>query len=211
MDAGTTTLRQALQGHLFENGFPPDGGLSEKWVIVGFGPIPVCFPNIRARRRTVPYHDLNHVVSGYGHDDLGEAEVGAWELGSGCKRYWVAWVLNWSALPLGWKSPRRVFDAFVRGRRSRNLYDADLEKVMDRPLADVQTELGLATTPRPTPLDLVLFGTLIVLAPVVSLIPGVASLVTSPIWLTRGVHRQSRTVNNQPGGAPSPTTRSAIE
>jgi hypothetical protein len=192
MEPDGLTLGDALARHLAENGFPPDGGLSERWAVVRLGPIPVCFPNIRSRRRAIPYHDLNHVLSGYGHDDLGEAEVGAWELGSGCKVYLVAWILNWSALPLGWRSPRRLFDAFVRGRRTRNLYGADLEKIKSLPIDAVRADLGLDRHYTGTTGDAALLLGLFLLAPVVGAIPFLASVLTSPLWLAEGAHRNTR-------------------
>jgi hypothetical protein len=85
MDRRDVTLRDAMHEHLVTNGFPPDGGLSQAWVTVRLGPIPVCLPNVPARKRALPYHDLNHLVSGYGHDAVGEAEIGAFEIGSGCR------------------------------------------------------------------------------------------------------------------------------
>ena len=55
--------------------------MSDKWALVRVGPVPVGIPNVAARRRATPIHDLNHLVSGYGHDAMGEAENAAWELG----------------------------------------------------------------------------------------------------------------------------------
>jgi len=191
MGQGDVTLREALERHLAKHGFPPDGGLSEKWAVVRVGPIPVCVPNVSARRRAVPFHDLNHVVSGYGHDDVGEAEVGAWELASGCKTYLAAWILNWSALLLGWRSPRKVFAAFVRGRRSENLYGADLDVVLGRSVQSLCSDLGLDCQYRAGLLDVLLFGGAVGLAPLVGAIPALASLVTSPVWLSQGVHRRA--------------------
>ena len=148
MDDGDVTLRQALRIHLAENGFPPDGGMSKKWEVVWAGPVPIGLPNIAARRRATPIHDLNHVVSGYGHDAMGEAENAAWELGGGCRDYVAAWVLNGGALGLGMaRSPRRVFAAFVRGRQTRNLYGVETDAVIDLPLSVVRTMLGLDDEP----------------------------------------------------------------
>jgi hypothetical protein len=192
MDQGEVTLGEALERHLKEHGFAPDGGLAEKWAVVRIGRIPLCLPNVSARRRAVPFHDLNHVVSGYRHDDLGEAEVGAWELASGCKTYLAAWILNWSALPLGLRSPRRLFEAFVRGRHSGNLYGADLNRVLGRSLRSVRSDLGLDRQHRATLLDALLFGAAVALAPVVGAIPASMSLITSPLWLTEGAQRRRR-------------------
>lgn len=192
MEPDGLTLGEALERHMAESGFPPDGGVTERWAVVSVGPVPLCLPNVRSRRRAIPYHDLNHVVSGYGHDDLGEAEIGAWELGGGCNGYLAAWVLNWAALPLGWRSPRRLFRAFVRGRRTGNLYDADLDKIKARPLAAVRSDLGLERQHAGTTGDVVMFLGLLVLSPLVGVIPFVASVLSSPLWLAEGAHRNTR-------------------
>ncbi|HAM01466.1 MAG TPA: hypothetical protein DCQ30_04470 [Acidimicrobiaceae bacterium] len=193
MDRDSVSLQRAVELHLAEHGFPPDGGIGERWVVVGLGPVPICFPNTRARRLATPIHDLNHVLSGYGHDALGEAEIGAWELGGGCERYWAAWVLNWSALLPGVvRAPKRLLRAFARGRRTGNLYGARLEKVRQRPVTELRHELGLDEDHRVRTRDAVLFTGVVCLAPVVALIPGVAALVTSPLWLAAGAHRRHR-------------------
>lgn len=61
------TLRVAIESHLAEEGFAPDGGVAERWAVTRVGPLPICIPNTAARRRAVPYHDANHVLSGYEH------------------------------------------------------------------------------------------------------------------------------------------------
>lgn len=186
------TLREALGQHRVENGFAPDGGLNDRWTFVRFGPIPICIWNTPARKRAAPYHDLNHVVSGYGNDAVGEAEIGAWELASGCKRYLAAWVLNWSALLLGLRSPRRVFAAFVRGRRTRNLYDADVDRLLGTPLQAVRCELGLDGQVQAGATDLVFFVGAMALSPLVGAIPSVISFATSPVWFPSGAWRVRR-------------------
>jgi hypothetical protein len=185
-------LREALRKHLAENGFAPDGGLSDRWTFVRFGPIPICIWNTPGRKRAAPFHDLNHVLSGYGNDAVGEAEIGAWELASGCKRYFAAWVLNWSALFLGLRSPRRMFAAFVRGRQTKNLYDADTERLLDLPLGVVRSELGLDRQVRPGGEDFFLFAGAVLLSPLAGAIPSVISIVTSPLWFPSGAWRIRR-------------------
>lgn len=186
------TLGEALRQHLVENGFAPDGGLSDRWTFVRFGPIPICIWNTRARKRAAPYHDLNHVVSGYGNDAVGEAEIGAWELASGCGRYLAAWVLNWSALLLGLRSPRRVFAAFCRGRRTRNLYDADLGRLLEMPLRAVRSELALDRPVQASAMDLLLFVGAMGLSPLIGAIPSVISILSSPVWFPSGAWRARR-------------------
>lgn len=187
------SLRDAVAQHLRDSGLPEDGGVEEKWVTVAVGPLPFCFPNIEARRKAVPAHDYNHVLSGYGHDDVGEAEISAWELGGGCKNLWVAWILDWAALvPGAVKAPGRLLSAFARGRRTGNLYGADLLGLGDQSVEDVRKMLGLDLEYRVRTTDVVLLAGLLVLAPIVGIVPLAASLVTSPWWLAAGAHKRRR-------------------
>ena len=187
------TLREALQRHLAESGFPPDGGVHDRWAVLRVGPVPFCLPNLAMRRRAMLPHDLNHVVSGYGHDLIGEAEVSAWELGSGCKDYAAAWILAWSAVGAGvFINPRRTYGAFVRGRRTKNLFGADVERMMELPVGTAQSSLGLDASPASRPGDLALFVLLVAAAPLVGALPVIVSVVTSPAWIAQGAHRQRR-------------------
>jgi hypothetical protein len=96
---------------------------TDSWVKLKLGAVPIAFPNTAARKAAVKLHDLHHVATEYATTWIGEAEIGAWEIGAGCGRYWAAWMLNLSAFAIGIViAPRRVFRAFVRGRRSRSLY-----------------------------------------------------------------------------------------
>ena len=191
-----SSLRAAVESHLAEEGFGPDGGISERWAVTRVGPIPICIPNTATRRRAVPYHDANHVLSGYEHDLIGESEIGAWELGGGCRSYVAAWVLNWSALVPGLAlAPKRMFRAFVRGRHTRNLYGFDLDEVKELPLGDLRRLCGLEDRPhRATMADYMTFALTVALAPVVAVVPLVLAIVTSPLWLAQGAHRQRRIV-----------------
>ena len=78
--ADTSTLRQALQDYFEANDFGADGGYEDRWVKFKVGPIPIVFPNFAARRRAVPMHDLNHIVTGYETDLVGEGEISAFEI-----------------------------------------------------------------------------------------------------------------------------------
>lgn len=191
---GSPTLAQALQDHLAEEGFPDDGGTTERWVTIRIGPLAVCIPNLAVRRKATPPHDLNHVVSGYGHDLLGEAEIGAWELGGGCGRYVAAWVLTASALVPGVaRAPRRMFAAFVRGRHTGNLFTRDYTALLDVPLDEVRTSLGLDRAYEPDIGDLAAFVlVLALLCPVAAVVAGTVSLATSPAWIAQGAYRQRR-------------------
>ena len=118
-----STLREARARYFRENGFQEDGGYAGRWVRIKLGPLPVWFPNTKGRRAALLPHDLHHVATGYGTTLVGEAEIGAWELASGCRHYYAAWMLNLGAVVIGlFLAPRRVVRAFFRGWRSTNLY-----------------------------------------------------------------------------------------
>jgi hypothetical protein len=142
----TLSLRDARGRYFADNAFGDDGGYAKKWVKLQLGPLPFAFPNSAARVRAVKYHDLHHVVTGYDTDVVGEAEIGAWEIGSGCAGFVAAWILNLYAMVLGFLAgnPRAVFRAFVRGRHTRNLYrDEYGEALLDARLGAVRARLEL--------------------------------------------------------------------
>jgi len=141
------SVRQARAEYFRRAGFAPDGGYADRWVVLRVGPVPVfAFPNIEARRRSVRLHDIHHVLTGYDTSWTGESEIGAWEIGSGCRRHWVAWILNLDAMAIGFLiAPHRTWRAFRRGRRSGNLYGGEYdEALLDRTVGDLRAEIGIA-------------------------------------------------------------------
>lgn len=148
---GSLTLLQARTEYFRFNRFGEDGGYADKWVdfklgsIPFLGPIPFPFPNSPARVRALKYHDLHHVMTGYQTDFPGELEISAWEIGGGCADMIAAWILNLGGLAAGMLfMPGRIFAAFVRGRRSKNLYrHAYDDALLARSVGDVRGELGL--------------------------------------------------------------------
>jgi hypothetical protein len=155
------TLREALTDYFEQNGFGADGGYSSSWVDFKLGPVPFPFPNTAARKRAVRYHDLHHVVTGYRTDFMGELEISAWEIGSGCRDFVAAWQLNLSGLAGGVLfRPWRTFHAFLRGRHSRNFYgrkydDALLRTTVARAKEELSVDGPLAGA---TLLDSLLFA-----------------------------------------------------
>jgi hypothetical protein len=131
-------------------GFAPDGGSSARWVRYPVGPVGVVVPNVAARRRALPLHDLHHLATGYDTSWTGEAEIAAWELGAGCHGYAAAWVLNAAAFTIGLAiAPRRLWRAFVRGRSSTTLYRHHWrDEYLDWRVADLRTFLGADASPR---------------------------------------------------------------
>jgi hypothetical protein len=157
---GSWTLRQARARYFADNDFGPDGGYNDRWVKLKLGPIPYAIPNTAGRVRAVRYHDLHHIMTGYRTNWIGEFEISAWEVGSGCRDLLAAWFLNLGGTFAGmFLSPRRVFRAFVRGRNTRNLYGRVFDDaLLDARVGEVRAELGLdREVPPATAADVVRF------------------------------------------------------
>jgi hypothetical protein len=140
-----SSMRDARRLYFDANGFG-EGGYDAKWVTVKLGPVPIAFPNSPQRVRSVRLHDLHHVVAGYATDWTGEAEIGAWEIASHCRDHYAAWVLNLFAMGIGlFLAPGAVWRAFVRGRRSGNLYEREFDEAMlDEAVGAMRARMGLA-------------------------------------------------------------------
>jgi hypothetical protein len=117
------TLGEARAQFFDEAGFGADGGYGARWVEVRVGPVPLYFPNTEGRRLAAHFHDVHHILTGYPTSLPGETEIAAWEVATGLRRHWVGWLLDLMGFAFGLViNPRRVYRAFVRGRRSANLY-----------------------------------------------------------------------------------------
>ena len=121
--AGAMTLQEARSLFFAHSGLGADGGYGARWVRVETKPVPVYFPNTACRVEAAKLHDLHHIAMEYETDWPGEAEIAGWEIASGCGRHGWAWLLNLGAFTVGMALfPKRLFRAFVRGRRAANLY-----------------------------------------------------------------------------------------
>jgi hypothetical protein len=114
-------MRDGLDRYLDENGFSIEE-YTAPTVTISIGPIPIRFPNSPARQRAIPLHDLHHVLTGYGTDLAGEAEIGMWELRAGCTTPFL-WLINLMAVGLGLViAPRRLWRAWRAAKGARSLY-----------------------------------------------------------------------------------------
>lgn len=139
------TLREARQRYFAENHLG-DGGYEDKWVRLRAFGVPIgSFPNSPQHVRSVRLHDLHHVLTGYDTSWKGEAEIGLWELASGCADHPAAWVLNFVVALIGIIiAPARSWRAVRRGRKSRNLYSGEFsESLLDRRVSDLRRELHI--------------------------------------------------------------------
>jgi len=190
----TMTLSDALEQYFAGNDFDAST-YTEDWARFWVGPLPVIIPNTALRKQALRKHDLHHIVTGYRTDVVGEAEIGAWEVATGCGTNGVAWGLNLTAMALGLLvHPKRVFGAFVRGRRCRNLYpEGDVD--MQREVSEVQGALGLSESPtaHAAPSEVGLF----VAASLAALLSGIGALVSFPVlavvgWTSYGLAKLGR-------------------
>lgn len=118
------TLRDARDLYFQLSNFGADGGYNERWIKVKVWKFPIWLPNLENRRRAVRLHDLHHVLTEYPTTWRGEAEISAWEVGSGgLHRYWAGWILDLMNFCQGLAiNPRGVYRAFMRGRGGKNLF-----------------------------------------------------------------------------------------
>jgi len=144
----TMPLREARAQFFERSKLGDDGGYASRWVHVE-APIPFCFPNWNARVAAARLHDLHHIAAEYATDWPGEVEIAAWEIASNCRRYSAAWLLDLAGWNVGLLiAPRRMFRAFVRGRRAaHNLYKKPLlESQLDTvTVGMLRDQLGLVT------------------------------------------------------------------
>jgi hypothetical protein len=132
---------------LFERfGFPANA-YTAKWFALRVGNFPIYLPNLPARVKVARFHDIHHVLTGYSANWRGEAEIGAWEIATGCRTSFIAWFLNGGAVFVGlflW--PRAIARAFRRGWRTRtNLYhDFEYEPLLEMTVEELRRRIGLA-------------------------------------------------------------------
>lgn len=138
-------IKDALDELFTRFGIPADAYTAKKFVI-GVGKLPIHVPNIPARVKIARYHDIHHIITGYSANWRGEAEIGAWELATGCRKSFVAWFLNSGAVMVGlFMYPKAVLKAFKRGRNTRtNLYhDFEYESLLNMTIKEVRNTIGL--------------------------------------------------------------------
>ena len=180
-------IGEALTRLYKEHDLPPDGGEHEALFHVRIGPITIPLPNPPARQRAVFIHDVNHLLTGYNaiFSD-GEMSIAAYEIGTGCGRVWVAWLLNlWLMALAAFVKPKATFHAFVRGRQADSLYLISPPRAELRAMSvgDVRSMIRLDEQPlAPTPADYVRFVFWVAVTWLVSL-SVLAALLAGISWI----------------------------
>lgn len=118
-------LSTALTRYYSMNGLPADGGITDKWSRYKIGGFElIAFPNFPHRVRAILRHDVHHILNNLDTSSLGEGLIAAWELGSGCGRYWISWCMEPQALWWGLLyAPKKTFQYFANGRQSKNFFN----------------------------------------------------------------------------------------
>jgi len=189
------TLKELLPDFYKEYHLGDEGGLHQSSVRVEVTKnIILYIPNFTARRKAVIKHDIHYIVTGYPSTFKGESEIGAWEIGSGCKHYWAAWVLDASGFMTGivfnlWG----VLKAFARGRKTKNLYYDNIpdDKALEMKLSEIQKFLWLdkyTTTTKPSIIDTLVFA----LYALLGLIYSILSILLIPFILIYTVYVKSQ-------------------
>jgi len=84
-------MPEARDQFLAANGFRVEDYTAPMFTIRISG-VPFKYPNTKAHRWATPLHDMHHLLTEYGTDWIGEAEMAAWELRAGCKTLIVYWL-----------------------------------------------------------------------------------------------------------------------
>ncbi len=127
------TIEQELEAFYRRVGFGKTLGERPCTVPVYTGCLLVPLPNIETRYKYLKYHDMHHLMTDYSVGRIGEGEVSAWELGTGSFfKSPLLGVMNLIALSTGLVlKPQRMWNAFVRGCSSKNLYGLSVRRAVD--------------------------------------------------------------------------------
>ena len=184
MDGGGT-VREIIERHRTESGMAANGGVSDRWVVLRVGRIPMPFLNTSARRKALAAHDVNHMVAGVSTGNVGEAEISAWELASeGCGKYPAAWMLDLAGMLLGMVWAIRVTKAFAAGRRMKNAYAFDIDEVLAMSMMELRQNLTRpdGSTSSSTGGSVALFIGYLLLAIPVSAVFLLIVILSLPVW-----------------------------
>lgn len=140
------TLGEARKLYFERSGFGSDGGYADRWIKVKVWRMPIWLPNTAGRVKAVKLHDLHHVLTEYPTTWKGEAEISAWEVGSGgLNKYWAGWWLDLMNVAQGLVvNPKGVYRGFMRGRQTRNLFKTEFsDSMLDALVGEYRHKLHL--------------------------------------------------------------------
>ncbi len=136
-------LDSALLRYYLANQLPSDGGVSDPWARYTFGNLDaIAFPNFEIRNEALRRHDIHHILNNLDTSPLGEGLIAAWELGSGCGRFWISWFMESQALWWGiLLSPRQTLHFFILGRKSQNFFHNEIGDSKKKSVGDLRSRM----------------------------------------------------------------------
>jgi len=141
------SVREARDSYLAENGFGMDQYDADS-VTVNFWGIRFPVPNPPTRKIAIRYHDLHHVMTGYGTDPTGEAEISVWEFRRGIRAFgvYVRFII-FTGIILGFfHSPKAVWTAWKASKIGNPLPKptmAHYESLLEKTLGELRREYGV--------------------------------------------------------------------
>ena len=144
---GTLSVREAREVYLRENGFTMEGYDADHTLVNVWG-VRFKFPNPPSRKLALRYHDLHHVMTGYGTDLTGEVEISAWEMrrGVGVFSLFVQMVVTFNVVTGFVHSPRAVWKAWrasKEGKRSPKPTFDHYESLLDLTVGELRELYGV--------------------------------------------------------------------
>ena len=139
-------VADALDAYLTENGF--NRNYDAPTLSVNFFGLRLNVPNPPSRKIAGRYHDLHHLVTGYGTDPAGEAEISAWETRRGITVFSpYIWMLVLTVFLMGLlHSPRAVSKAWKASKIGHRLPKPSIEhyeSCLAMELGNLRTMYGL--------------------------------------------------------------------
>lgn len=139
-DVNNTKVQTYLDKYLVDNAYSAENYQAPRFYI-SIGRIILNFPN----PGMLHYHDLHHVVSGYGTGLVGEAEVSAYELRSGCPSFLI-FIFCIGSICIGLAlSPVRVLKAWRIAKGTHTLYRSSIpyQTLIGMEIADLRLSLNI--------------------------------------------------------------------
>lgn len=145
------TISDHLEKFYHDYNLGAEGGNQLSYVTLEiFSFFKIYIPNWDNRRKAVLRHDIHHLLTGYKSELLGEFEIAAWEIASGCMNHFAAYLLNSGGLVAGILIyPKSTFKAFIIGCRTSNLYQQSITvtKLKQSTIEELKTLIGLDPLP----------------------------------------------------------------
>lgn len=137
---------RARDSYLAENGFTLEG-YDEAWTPASMFGLRFKVPNTKRHRWAIMWHDVHHVLTGYGTGLIGEAEVSAWECRGGLRPLglYTGWIVLGLALLGLVVAPRRTLAAWRAGPAQGSLFHepCSYETALTREVGELREALGL--------------------------------------------------------------------